>query len=147
MSELRVDFYILEDPSGKARLSLACKLAEKAYLGHQSVLIWHSEAAEIRQLDEMLWTFSDSSFVPHEILGVAASSAEAPVLLSVLAAPFGGVDVLINLADEVPACAGQAKRVVEIVDGNEGRRRTARARFKAYRDQGVQPTSHNIGGD
>jgi len=43
MADLRVDFYIT--PAGNARLGLACKLAEKAYLAAHTVLIWHTDAA------------------------------------------------------------------------------------------------------
>jgi DNA polymerase-3 subunit chi len=147
-SQPRVDFYILEEASGNGRLSLACKLAEKAYLAEQRVLIWLTDPAELRALDERLWTFRDGSFIPHEILGQdggdRAKAAEAPVLLSSAAVPGGGVDVLINLAAEVPECVAQAKRVMEIVDGDIARRAAGRARFKAYRERGVQPASHNV---
>jgi DNA polymerase-3 subunit chi len=142
VSELRVDFYIIEDAGGNARLSLACKLAEKAYLASQSVLIWHTEPAELKALDDLLWTFRDGSFVPHEILGTAAG--EAPVLLSAGPVPAGDVDVVINLAAGVPEFVAQSKRIIEIIDGDEGRRRAGRARWEAYRKRGVQPASHNL---
>src|SRR5436305_14577861 len=77
----RVDFYILDDASSSARLKLACKLAEKAYVAAQTVLVWHTDPAELKVFDEMLWTFHDGSFVPHEILADGAVAA-APVLLS-----------------------------------------------------------------
>ncbi len=150
--EGRVDFYILEDPSPSARLKLACKLAEKAYLASQSVLVWHTDPAELRAFDEMLWTFNDGSFVPHEALGGDAptgspSVAEAPVLLSTSMAPAASVDIIINLAPDLPPHLPLTRRVAEIIDGDDTRRRAGRARFKAYRDLGVQPASHNIRGD
>jgi len=140
----RVDFYVLEEPSASGRLKLACKLAEKAYLASQSVLVWHTDPEELRILDEMLWTFGDGSFVPHEMLGAAASPLEAPVLLSAGSAPSTSVDVIINLAADVPPCLAQTHRVAEIIDGDEARRRAGRARFKTYRELGLQPASHNI---
>jgi hypothetical protein len=76
----RVDFYILEGPSAAARLKLACKLAEKAYLASQSVLVWHADPAELKAFDDMLWTFSDGSFVPHEPLAATAGPEDAPIL-------------------------------------------------------------------
>ncbi len=150
--EGRVDFYILEDPSPSARLKLACKLAEKAYLASQSVLVWHTDPAELRAFDDMLWTFNDGSFVPHEALGSDAAAdspnaAEAPVLLSTGVAPAAGVDIIINLAPDLPPHLAITRRVAEIIDGDDTRRRAGRARFKAYRDLGVQPASHNIRGD
>ncbi len=138
-----MDFYILEDPSPTARLKLACKLAEKAYQASQTVLVWHTDAAELRALDDMLWTFNDGSFVPHDSL-VSGAVAEAPVMLSAGVAPSANVDIIINLAADIPACLPLTRRVAEIVDGDDTRRRAGRARFKTYRELGVQPASHNI---
>jgi DNA polymerase III subunit chi len=143
----RVDFYILDDPSPSARLKLACKLAEKAYLASQRVLVWHTDPAELRAFDDMLWTFSDGSFVPHEALGNTGALGGTPVLLSAGVAPSADVDIIINLAADIPACLSSTQRIAEIIDGDEARRRAGRARFKAYRELGVQPASHNIRGD
>lgn len=144
---LRVDFYVLEEASASARLRLGCKLAEKAYLTGQRTLVWLSDAPELKAFDELLWTFMDGSFVPHDTLGSGASPDEAPVLLSAGATAPGSFDIIINLAPEVPGCLAHTGRVAEIVDGDEARRRAGRARFKAYRDLGVQPASHNIRAD
>lgn len=143
----RVDFYILDERSPSARLKLACKLAEKAYLASQRVLVWHTDATELRAFDEMLWTFNDGSFVPHEALGSDGAPGEAPVLLSGGVAPSANVDIIINLDGDIPQCLSRTARVAEIIDGDEARRRAGRARFKAYRDLGIQPASHNIRGE
>ena len=143
---LRVDFYILDESSAAARLKLACRLAEKAYLAGQTALVWHTDPDELRAFDEMLWTFMDGSFVPHEMLTAGASTDETPVLLSSGIAPSGDVDIIINLAPDVPGCLSRSRRVAEIIDGDDSRRRAGRARFKAYRDLGIQPASHNIRG-
>jgi DNA polymerase III subunit chi len=143
----RVDFYILEGPSAAARLKLACKLAEKAYLASQSVLVWHTDPMELKAFDDMLWTFTDGSFVPHEPLTAATAPADAPVLLSAGTPPPAKVDIIINLAPDVPPCLSHTRRVAEIIDGDDTRRRAGRARFKAYRELGVQPASHNIRSD
>src|SRR5882724_12882716 len=144
---LRVDFYVLEESSAAARLKLACRLAEKAYLAEQVALVWHTDAQELKAFDDLLWTFVEGSFVPHEMLSPGASVAESPVILSAGTAPPVTVDIIINLAPEVPACLSQTRRVAEIIDGDDARRRAGRARFKAYRDLGIQPASHNIRSD
>jgi DNA polymerase-3 subunit chi len=143
----RVDFYILEGQSPSGRLKLACKLAEKAYLASQTVLVWHTDPAELKAFDQMLWVFNDGSFVPHEALSEGATSTDSPVLLSSGAALSANVDIIINLAPDLPPCLAQTPRVVEIIDGDDTRRRAGRARFKAYRELGVQPASHNIRAD
>lgn len=144
---LRVDFYVLEESSAAGRLKLACRLAEKAYLAAQTALVWHTDPQELKEFDELLWTFMDGSFVPHEMLAAAVPDNETPVLLSCGTPPAAIVDIIINLAPDIPACLAQARRVAEIIDGDEARRRAGRTRFKAYRDLGLQPASHNIRGD
>ena len=144
----RVDFYIIDDPSAAARLKLACKLAEKAYLASQRVLVWHTDPAELRELDELLWVFNDGSFVPHEALpNDGVPGTECPVFLSAGVALSANVDIIINLAPGLPPGLHQTGRVAEIIDGDDTRRRAGRARFKAYRELGVQPASHNIRAD
>jgi DNA polymerase-3 subunit chi len=143
---LRVDFYILEESSATARLKLACRLAEKAYLAAQTALVWHTDTEELKAFDELLWTFMDGSFVPHEMLTAKASSDDSPVLLSAGMAPPADFDVIINLAPDIPGCLSKTRRIAEIIDGDDARRRAGRARFKAYRDLGIQPASHNIRG-
>ena len=63
----------------------------------------------------------------------AAQDACTLVPLSAYGKPYtpppGTVDIIINLAPEVPACLGQTRRVAEIIDGDDGRRRAGRARW------------------
>lgn len=143
---MNVDFYVLDEVSPRARLRTACRVAEKAYLAGHTVLVWHTELEELREFDELLWTFGDGSFVPHEPLAASGFEA-APVLLSMGTPPPGPVDVLINLAPEVPACIDAAQRVAEFIDGDPARRQAGRARFRVYKDRGIQPSTHNLRSD
>jgi len=141
-----VAFYVLEEASAAARLRLVCRITDKAYRAGQQVLIWNPDTAELASLDELLWSFGDDrSFIPHELFAPGAAR-EAPVLLSAGPIPDGPLEVLINLAPALPPCVTRALRVVEIVDGEERRREAARARFKAYRELGLQPQSHKVPG-
>ena len=81
------------------------------------------------------------------LISAGAVQSGTPVLLSSGAAPPAVVDIIINLAPDLPNCLSQTRRVAEIIDGDDARRRAGRARFKAYRDLGIQPASHNIRGD
>lgn len=142
---MRADFYILPEAGVSARLKVACRLAEKAYLAGQRVLIWHSDRDELAQLDELLWRFSDTSFVPHEWVD---AQRDAPVLLSAGASPEGPVGVLINLTPtpEPPPLATAAERVAEIVAAEPQHRAAGRARFRAYRQLGCEPVTHTLRG-
>jgi DNA polymerase-3 subunit chi len=141
----RVDFYILPDDSDRARLLLACRIAEKAMLRNQRVFI-HSAPESARELDELLWTFSQGSFVPHRIVsGAEADDAPEPVLIGTGECPSRAHwEVLINLADQVPEFFSRYERVVEPVDGNAARRQQSRERYKFYRDRGYPLATHQL---
>jgi DNA polymerase-3 subunit chi len=139
----RVDFYVIEGTAPAARLKVACRLAEKAYLASQRALIWHTDRGELEALDELLWTFADGSFVPHDWL-TSNGSIEAPVLLSAGCAPAEAFDFVVNLAADPPPFLHLTRRLAEIIDGDEGRRRAGRVRFKAYRELGIEPVTHTL---
>lgn len=141
----RVDFYVIEGAAAGARLKVACRLAEKAYLASQRALIWHTDRTELQALDELLWTFADGSFVPHDWLtSNGDEGVQAPVLLSAGAPPAERFDFVINLAADPPPFLHLTRRIAEIVDGDEGRRRAGRVRFKAYRELGIEPGTHAL---
>jgi DNA polymerase III subunit chi len=142
-SGTRVDFYVTESTAPRDRLRTACRVVEKAYLAGNTVLVWNTDLEELRELDELLWTFGDGSFVPHEAIS-ATGFAAAPVLLTSATVPPEGFDVLVNLAADVPACVASARRVAEFIDGDPDRRQAGRARFRAYKDRGWSPTTHNL---
>ena len=139
----RVDFYVLEQADGQARLRLACRLAEKAWSQSQKVLLLAAGADEARMLDEMLWTFRDRSFVPHEIYS-AGHAPRTTVLISDGKALPEQADVLINLCDAVPEGLERYARVVEPLDGDPARRQSGRQRFRFYRERGMNPESHIV---
>lgn len=137
----RVDFYILptEDPMG--RLRMACRITEKAYtLGHTVHL--HTDSPQMsRQLDELLWTFRDRSFVPHQ---VQPQDPQAwPVTVGHDWEPTHG-EVLVNLAQDVPGFCQRFARVAEIVDQAPEGRDSARQRYRRYRRLGLNLGHHRI---
>jgi DNA polymerase IIIc chi subunit len=73
MATQRVDFYVLPGTEERARLKLACRIAEQAYLAGQRVFVWLDEPASCERFDELLWTFADRSFVPHELYATRSS--------------------------------------------------------------------------
>ena len=63
----RVDFYVLAEDAPDARLRYACRLAEAAVERGERVYLQTASAAEAQRLDDLLLTFNDRSFLPHEI--------------------------------------------------------------------------------
>ncbi len=141
----RADFYVLEGTDSRARWRFACQQIEKAFLAEERVLVWLDSDAEVAAFDDLLWTFADRSFIPHEPLGEDSDWEESPVLLSAGRAPATAPQVIVNLAAAVPPGLEQVKRVVEIIDADPARRQSGRLRFKTYRTLGVEPLTHKPG--
>ncbi|MGE0582283.1 MAG: DNA polymerase III subunit chi [Steroidobacteraceae bacterium] len=141
----QVDFYVTDTVADDARLQLACKVTEKAYLAGLRVLVWCQAADELARFDELLWTFADRSFVPHEALAAGDAASAAPVVLTAGIEPADLPDVLVNLDADIPAIALRAPRVLEFIDGEPARRLAGRDRFRRYREQGLEPNTHRIG--
>lgn len=140
----RVDFYVSGDAGEPARLRLACRIAEKAYLAKQSVVVWTDDPAVLPRLDELLWTFGDGTFVPHDVVTREGAPCEAAVALTTGPLPEGHTDVLLNLGAVVPPFFEKFGRIAEFLDARPEVRAAGRDRFKVYRGKSIEPTTHNV---
>ena len=141
----RVDFYVLKSAAAKQRWAFACRLTEKAYLKDLKIVIVNDTLADAKALDELLWTFNERSFIPHQIcLDEQSVDPATPVHLTVESSALPGADLLVNLAHRLPQQLERYARVAEIIDADEERRRLGRERFKAYRDLKFTLETHQI---
>jgi DNA polymerase-3 subunit chi len=139
----RVDFYVLKSSTPKQRWIFACRLTEKAYLRNLSVVLCSDSAQDIASLDELLWTFNERSFVPHDIHRTVATT-RAPVQLTADLDVMGPADLLVNLSGRLPARLERFARIAEIIDADEERRRSGRERFKTYRELKLPLETHQL---
>ena len=142
-SATRVDFYILAASEPASRLQFACRLTEKAYGLNNRVYAHAASQAEARQLDEMLWTFKQGSFIPHQSLDEDPDE-RTPVRIGSPERWENEGELMINLSEAAPEFATNFERVVEIIDGQEASRQAGRKRFKQYRAMGLEPVTHQI---
>ncbi len=145
----RVDFYVTEESGEAARLRLACRVTEKAYLGKQRVVVFFDDPALLPRFDELLWTFGDGSFVPHDTVAREGADCVAPVALTTgplpaSPAPDDSWQVLVNLAATVPAFHSRFTRIAEFLDARPEVRAAGRERFKSYRAASMEPHTHNV---
>ena len=148
MAGPQVDFYVLPGDESAARLRFACRLVEKAWLKRHRVRVQLDPGGDLEAFDQMLWTFSDRAFVPHRRAGAAADlPAPAPaevVIADTAEADAADGDVLVNLASVQPA-TGAWSRIAEVIDADALRRSGGRERYRAYREQGLEPQTHDMG--
>ena len=136
----RIDFYVLSENDADRR-RFACALAQKAWKAGNSVCLLADDRQQAGELDDLLWTFRDISFVPHALMD-SQDASTVPVLIGWNEA--GEADVLINLAGQIPSAADKFDRIAEIVGGNADERQAARERYRQYRSQGHELHNHNI---
>ena len=136
----KVDFYILGNGS---REHTACKLIEKAYKLGNRIYIHTESAQQAKQLDDLLWTFRDGSFVPHEQYQPGVDS-DSPIQIGCHETPETDSEVLINLASEVPLFFSRFLRVAELVGPDPAAKTQGRERFRFYRDRGYPLDTHEL---
>ena len=138
----RVDFYVQATDAPQGHLTLSCRVTEKAYQAGHRIYLRCEEAQQAAQLDELLWTFSQSSFVPHQL--ASSGRSDAPVTIGHTPPGSEQAEVIVSLADEpIPNVDGFA-RVAEIVGHDKTQRESGRKRFRFYREQGLDPVTHEI---
>ena len=126
------------------RMGYACRLLRKAVAGGHRV--WVTASAEtLLALDEKLWTFSATDFVPHcHADAPAAVSSHSAVILAETSADALFHDILLNLGAQVPAGFEAFARVIELVTLDEDDRQQARVRWKSYAKAGFALTRHDL---
>jgi DNA polymerase-3 subunit chi len=139
---MRVDFHFNVDH----RLHYACRVVRKARAANRTVLAYARDADRMARFDTALWTFSALDFVPHVYVDSPLAAA-TPVWLTLADRGDAVRDVLLNLDDDVPDADWCARfdRVIEVVSRDEADRAAARNRFRAWRERGVTPTTHEVG--
>ena len=150
----QVDFYILASNSNDSWLRLACRIAEKARQKKMQVYLHAAGESDAHSLDELLWTFSQGSFIPHRVVdGSNNPPFEEPVLIgrhdsyeaSGVDLQLGeSWDLMINLAPDVPEFFSRYDRVAEVIDSDPSRREKGRDRFRFYRDRGYELKTHHV---
>lgn len=144
----RIDFYIIEDGSEMATETFICRLTEKVWSQNNAVYIHTMDEQHATKYDELLWTFTEESFVPHQLLQSETANTEINTILIGHSAnketPTTCHDVLINLNHDAPSFFSQFERVAEIITNDETSRSKGRERYQFYRDRGYALETHKM---
>jgi len=138
----QVDFYLLNSPEEHHRDSFICRLVEKIYRQRHSVFIHCKDRQETHRLDELLWTFQDISFIPHNLYGEGPDSPP-PVQLGFDSTPQQN-GVLINLCTTIPIFYASFQRILEVIPQDEALQAIAREHYQFYKTQNFALNTHKI---
>ena len=136
----KIDFYVLKDAKYSEKNRFACRLCEKAYKAGYKIHLYTNDENHTAALDELLWTFSDRSFLPHS---VGTDTKTTPISINNQIA-LGEYGLLINLTPNIPEFLESFARTAEIISESENDKEAARKRYLYYREQGYTLNSHEI---
>lgn len=139
----KIDFYILPQANAHATLLFVCRLIEKAYKQRHRIYVHTEEQNIAHQLDEMLWTYREDSFLPHNLYGEGPEPTP-PIQIGINVTPEQHRDILINLSQTVPTCYTQFKRIIEIITDDENAKTAGRERYRTYRTSGFEINTHQL---
>ena len=135
----RIEFHILSHAGNEARTRLACQLIEQLYQQQKSVFVQVDSESAALHLDDLLWTFKDQAFIPHEVCTPDSPSIPLiKVLIGTDRSPTHVQPTLINLTERMPAQMEGVTQLIEIVDAEPAHKQAARERYKQYRELGHQ---------
>ena len=128
-----VDFYLLPTQEPIERNRFACRLADKAFRRGHRIYIHSPDESSARAMDNLLWGFRASSFLPHALRGEPDSER---IAIGWGDDPGEARDFMINLDLQVPGFVDRFERVAEVVVQNPQIRDPLRQSWKFYKEQG-----------
>lgn len=139
----RISFYILKGQKEYDRHIFACRLIEKAYRQGNDIYVHVENAKQAEQLDRLLWSFREDSFVPHELVNLQ-TQANCPVLIGHNGSPPRLMSLLVNLSTSQPMFFSQFERVAELINNDETIKVSGRERYRFYQQRGYDLENHII---
>jgi len=141
----KVDFYILQGGQSGNPLPFICRLVQKVHAQGMRIYLHARDAAQASRLDEILWAYSQESFIPHTLYTEGGGAdPDTPIRIGTGVPPPDQHDVLINLADQVPDWFSRFTRVAEVAAGDGEQLQLARHRYRFYKERGYPLTDHKI---
>ena len=137
----RVGFYVVQAAEPGQRLSVAVRLADKAFQRGHRIFINAADEDQARALDELMWSFRPSSFLPHGLHGQEHSDT---VAIGWGQEPHNHSDLLINLQLEIPSFFSRFQRVAEVVTQDPDSLEALRASWTFYKERGYQLEKHDL---
>ncbi|MBL78627.1 MAG: DNA polymerase III subunit chi [Nitrosomonadaceae bacterium] len=134
-----IDFY----SGSNDKLHTACCLSAKVIRQNFKVTIYIPDTTIATQIDKLLWEFSSTEFIPH--CHVKDNLAlETPVTISQSEELLPHDNVLINLHDRYPPFFSRFLRLIEISETTSEDTKSARRRYRFYKDRGYEIRHHKL---
>jgi len=112
-----------------------CDLAEKLFLSKKRVAIFVEDEKEGDLYNKLLWTWKQSSFIPHKYIGHLDSPFEEQVIISPDIVKAADYDILLLAAPADRSVTDQFSVILDFADKyDQSLLKKSRERYKSYRE-------------
>ncbi len=120
------------------KITYTCRWVRKACASAPDcqIVLFSTDRNLLNRLDDALWTFSDSDFLPHAMIGDRYAHRSSILLTPDDHCTMPHHQVLVNLAPEIPACYDRFDRLIELVSTDAADTEAGRKRYVHYRERG-----------
>ncbi len=124
-----------------------CKIIKKFYESEKKIIVSSKDLILIDEVNKLLWTFEQLSFIPHSTSRDYDSLA--PVLLTETDYKNDSIskkdyNVFINLDDQVKTDYHDHEIIVELVSSNEQQKKIARDKYLYYKSNKLNVKHENL---
>lgn len=137
MAQVAVHFNVAD------KLAYGCRLLRKVWLDGSRVVV-HAPLPLLGKLDEILWSFDATEFLPHS-WSEDSVALQTPILLSEQLPNQAQADLLLNLGAADVAGFGVFNRVIDVIGADVRDREDGRQRWRQYRELGWSVDAHDMG--
>jgi DNA polymerase-3 subunit chi len=137
MQQVTVHFNVVD------KIAYSCRLLRKVWQGGGRALV-RGPADVLDALDEALWSFSSTDFVPHAKC-VGESMVRAPIVLDANLMHTSALPLVVNLGDADPKAFEAFEQLIDVIGMDGQDLQSGRERWRRYRDMGWTVTSHDMG--
>lgn len=128
------------------KLKVVCDLVEVEYLKGKKVVINVTDSDEGKVLDQMLWSWKQSSFIPHSYVPDLSGQQDDPVLITDSLNENKSYDTLILVSPVSVENFEWFNLVIDFAEKYNPTKIVAdRERFKMYREKKFVLETHNPG--
>lgn len=128
----KISFYKVSGGVASA-INLAAKLTEKSIEEKCKVLWQVSDEKFVKHVDQVLWGYSHTSFLPHGI-----GPLSGPVGISKESTPGIHHEVLMNFQKDIPAWFSRFERLIEFIYEDHTDIEIKRQHFRFFKDRGYE---------
>ena len=137
-----VNFYILSQNDILNALNTICRIIEKAFEQKNTIFVYSPNEYITNDLDQMLWTFKESSFIAHTTL--EEQIQYSPVYINHVIKSIDPFSIIINLTPKTITPTNTINKIIEFVYNDKAQKQLSREKYLFYKNNNLNLTTYKI---